>query len=184
MNEPSVFSGPGTLVSYLFQHRDDLDCLTEVTMPKTALHVNQREHRDVHNIYGMLMHQATWDGLARRDDVVGDAPRRRPFLLTRSFFAGSQVRRRSSCRPGVVVCFAHSGRRSALAPCGPATTRPTGRISPSRRRCCSPTRSRALPLSVRVVSATLRSFSPFDVPFLRNKAPTLAASLATRRRSC
>ena len=37
MNEPSVFSGP------------------EVTMPKDSLHFNNVEHRDVHNVYGMLL---------------------------------------------------------------------------------------------------------------------------------
>lgn len=67
MNEPSVFSGP------------------EVTMHKTALHKGDVEHRDVHNIYGMLMHRATWEGLLLRDHNE-----RRPFLLTRAFFAGSQ----------------------------------------------------------------------------------------------
>jgi alpha 1,3-glucosidase len=67
MNEPSVFSGP------------------EVTMHKTALHKHDIEHREVHNIYGMLMHRATWEGLLLRDNNE-----RRPFLLTRAFFAGSQ----------------------------------------------------------------------------------------------
>ena len=37
MNEPSVFSGP------------------EVTMPKDSIHFNGVEHRDVHNVYGMLL---------------------------------------------------------------------------------------------------------------------------------
>jgi alpha 1,3-glucosidase len=67
MNEPSVFSGP------------------EVTMHKNALHKGDVEHREVHNIYGMLMHRATWEGLLLRDHNE-----RRPFLLTRAFFAGSQ----------------------------------------------------------------------------------------------
>ena len=37
MNEPSVFSGP------------------EVTMPKDSIHFDNVEHRDVHNVYGMLL---------------------------------------------------------------------------------------------------------------------------------
>lgn len=37
MNEPSVFSGP------------------EITMPKDLIHANSREHRDIHNLYGMLL---------------------------------------------------------------------------------------------------------------------------------
>jgi alpha 1,3-glucosidase len=36
MNEPSVFNGP------------------EVTMPKDCVHYGGWEHRDVHNIYGLL----------------------------------------------------------------------------------------------------------------------------------
>lgn len=37
MNEPSVFNGP------------------EVTMPKDCLHYDGYEHRDVHNLYGMMV---------------------------------------------------------------------------------------------------------------------------------
>lgn len=55
-------------------------------MAKTLIHFGNVEHRDVHNIYGMLMHEASFNGLVERDDG-----RRRPFVLTRSFFAGSQV---------------------------------------------------------------------------------------------
>lgn len=44
MNEPSVFSGP------------------EGTMPKGNLH-GEFEHRDLHNIYGMLMMKGTYNGL-------------------------------------------------------------------------------------------------------------------------
>ena len=67
MNEPSCLSGP------------------EVTIPKDLVHVGGWEHRDVHNAYGFRMHSATYDGLVRR---TGGAER--PFILTRSFFAGSQ----------------------------------------------------------------------------------------------
>lgn len=66
MNEPSVFNGP------------------EVTAPKDLVHYNGWEHRDVHNIYGYLMTKATWTGLMKH------RPNVRPFILTRSFFAGSQ----------------------------------------------------------------------------------------------
>ena len=41
MNEPSVFNGP------------------EITMHKDALHHGGVEHRDIHNMYGMLMVMAT-----------------------------------------------------------------------------------------------------------------------------
>jgi len=66
MNEMSLFNGP------------------EVTMKKTAVNLNGIEHREWHNIYGMSYHQATFEGIrkARKDQ--------RPFILTRSFFAGTQ----------------------------------------------------------------------------------------------
>ncbi|KAL8689388.1 MAG: hypothetical protein Q9218_004925 [Villophora microphyllina] len=69
MNEPSVFNGP------------------ETTMPKDNLHFGNWEHRDVHNVNGLTFVNATYEALLSRDD-----PKhlRRPFVLTRSFFAGSQ----------------------------------------------------------------------------------------------
>lgn len=68
MNEPSVFNGP------------------ETTMPKDNLHHENWEHRDVHNLYGMTFHNATHHALQSRKD----GEHVRPFVLTRSFFAGSQ----------------------------------------------------------------------------------------------
>ncbi len=68
MNEPSVFNGP------------------EVTMPRDNIHYGNWEHRDVHNINGMTFHNATYHALLERKK--GEI--RRPFVLTRSFFAGSQ----------------------------------------------------------------------------------------------
>ncbi|MCJ1250918.1 hypothetical protein MMC30_008146 [Trapelia coarctata] len=68
MNEPSVFNGP------------------ETTMPKDNIHHGDWEHRDVHNLNGMTLHNATYNALLHRDPK---SPRR-PFVLTRSFFAGSQ----------------------------------------------------------------------------------------------
>ncbi|XP_062540279.1 neutral alpha-glucosidase AB-like [Armigeres subalbatus] len=67
MNEPSVFSG------------------AEITMPKDNLHYGGWEHRDVHNMYGFYHTMASYDGLMRRNEDLY-----RPFVLTRSFFAGSQ----------------------------------------------------------------------------------------------
>ena len=67
MNEPSVFDGP------------------EVTMPKDNLHYGGVEHRDMHNIYGHLYTMATHEGLLRRSNHT-----LRPFVLTRSAFAGTQ----------------------------------------------------------------------------------------------
>ncbi|RMZ86491.1 hypothetical protein DV736_g6282, partial [Chaetothyriales sp. CBS 134916] len=68
MNEPSVFNGP------------------EVTMPRDNIHHGNWEHRDLHNLYGMTFHNATYHALIERKK--GEV--RRPFVLTRSFFAGSQ----------------------------------------------------------------------------------------------
>jgi alpha 1,3-glucosidase len=67
MNEPSVFNGP------------------EITMLKDNLHYGGWEHRDVHNLYGHMHIMGTYDGLLRRG-----AGSLRPFILTRSHFAGSQ----------------------------------------------------------------------------------------------
>ncbi|KAI4163628.1 MAG: hypothetical protein LQ342_002662 [Letrouitia transgressa] len=68
MNEPSVFNGP------------------ETTMPKDNLHHGGWEHRDVHNVNGLTFVNATYEALLARDPK---APKR-PFVLTRSFYAGSQ----------------------------------------------------------------------------------------------
>ncbi|XP_054572293.1 neutral alpha-glucosidase C isoform X1 [Eptesicus fuscus] len=67
MNEPSVFRGP------------------EQTMQKNAIHHGNWEHRELHNIYGFYQQKATAEGLIQRSKG-----KERPFVLTRSFFAGSQ----------------------------------------------------------------------------------------------
>ena len=67
MNEPSVFNGP------------------EMTMPKDNLFYGGWEHRDIHNINGLTFHNATYEALLARDKGL-----KRPFVLTRSFFPGSQ----------------------------------------------------------------------------------------------
>ena len=43
------------------------------------------EHRDFHNAYGAMQQRSSFRGLLKRDDFT-----RRPFVLTRSFFLGSQ----------------------------------------------------------------------------------------------
>ncbi|KAL9644012.1 hypothetical protein ABK040_005480 [Willaertia magna] len=67
MNEPSVFSGP------------------EITMDKDALHYNNLRHREIHNLYGFYQGMATHQGHIQRRNGED-----RPFILTRSLFAGSQ----------------------------------------------------------------------------------------------
>ncbi|NMA70802.1 MAG: glycoside hydrolase family 31 protein [Firmicutes bacterium] len=72
MNEPVIFDA-----------RDE-----DRTLPETAVHRTDqgevRQHREVHNLYGLLMGKATYEGLRRL------RPEERPFLLTRSGFAGIQ----------------------------------------------------------------------------------------------
>jgi len=68
MNEPSVFNGP------------------EVTMFKDLMHHGGWEHRDVHNLFGLYVHRATYEGLVRRNADHNA----RPFVLSRALYAGSQ----------------------------------------------------------------------------------------------
>ncbi|EAY22440.1 Glycosyl hydrolases family 31 protein [Trichomonas vaginalis G3] len=68
MNEPAVFDVP------------------DMTLPKDVIHHKKIENREVHNVYGHLMALATYGGLMKRDSDEDD----RPFVLTRSFFAGTQ----------------------------------------------------------------------------------------------
>ncbi|GAB3399030.1 glycoside hydrolase family 31 protein [Flindersiella endophytica] len=70
MNEPSSFSswGDGTLP---LSTRHDLDG-------------RGGDHREAHNVYGLLMNRAAYEGLRSR------RPQARPFLLSRSGFAGLQ----------------------------------------------------------------------------------------------
>ena len=58
-------------------------------MPMNNTHINKNgdiiEHRWLHNAYGALQQRSTFRGLLQRD-----ANQLRPFVLTRSFFFGSQ----------------------------------------------------------------------------------------------
>lgn len=69
MNEPSVFNGP------------------ETSTPRDTLHYGDWEHRSVHNLWGKSFHELTYKSLLKRLEATN---RQRPFVLTRSFFAGSQ----------------------------------------------------------------------------------------------
>lgn len=68
MNEPAVFNETKTMDTNVI-HKNDGD-------PKT--------HRQLHNLYGLLMGKATYEGMER--NLHG----KRPFLLTRAGFAGVQ----------------------------------------------------------------------------------------------
>ena len=58
----------------------------DLTAPRDLVHYGDIEEREVHNIYGNLMVSATFGGLVKRDKDQNQ----RPFILTRSFFAGTQ----------------------------------------------------------------------------------------------
>lgn len=69
MNEPSVFEVPGG------------------TIPDEVVFDNEGKpstHRELHNVYGQLFSRSTFEGLSRL------RPGERPFVLTRSSFAGGQ----------------------------------------------------------------------------------------------
>jgi alpha-glucosidase len=69
MNEPAVFDTPTG------------------TMPLDVRFDNEgqpSDHSEIHNVYGLLMTRATYEGLARL------RPDERPFVLTRATFAGGQ----------------------------------------------------------------------------------------------
>ncbi|HYE96231.1 MAG TPA: glycoside hydrolase family 31 protein [Rubricoccaceae bacterium] len=74
MNEPAVFSAPGS--------EEEAG-----TFPLDVRHAFEGEggdHARAHNVYGMQMVRATYEGLRRLD------PERRPFTITRAAYAGTQ----------------------------------------------------------------------------------------------
>ena len=58
----------------------------EVSMDKHNKNLAGVEHREWHNLYGMYMQQATAEGLLQRNEPQD----KRPFVLSRSFYSGSQ----------------------------------------------------------------------------------------------
>lgn len=110
MNEPSIFNGP------------------EITMQKDAIHHGGWEHRDVHNIGGMIYVRAL-----------------SPFSPTSLSYAsslGSKTSRRKASssartRPNVPSSSRAPSTldRSALVRCGRETTSERGSISRARFRC-------------------------------------------------
>jgi len=71
-------------IALIIPHRQD----SPVHVPDTIQHKgedgNPRSHAEIHNVYGLLMTQASVEGLARL------RPDRRPLLLSRSGWAGLQ----------------------------------------------------------------------------------------------
>ncbi len=77
MNEPAVFSDPTGTMPLDVRHNGD---------------GQPTDHREIHNVYGLLMTQSTHEGLRRL------RPDERPFVLTRASYAGAQ--RWSALWPG------------------------------------------------------------------------------------
>jgi alpha-glucosidase len=69
MNEPSVFNTPSKTIALNALHRPDF---------------GPPEHAALHNVYGLEMTRATYEGVRRL------SPNERPFILTRASFAGGQ----------------------------------------------------------------------------------------------
>ncbi|AFL87535.1 family 31 glycosyl hydrolase, alpha-glucosidase [Terriglobus roseus DSM 18391] len=74
MNEPAVFRYPSKTMPLDTQHRIDEPGFAK----RTA------SHREVHNIYGLLNSQASYDG------VLALRPNERPYVMTRATYAGGQ----------------------------------------------------------------------------------------------
>ncbi|WP_438030092.1 glycoside hydrolase family 31 protein [Sorangium sp. So ce233] len=85
MNEPASFSVQPDrgLPAPNGGRASGLGTIEGSTLPYDARH-GARRHLEVHNVYGLGMSKAAYEGLARH------APGRRPFVLTRAAFAGIQ----------------------------------------------------------------------------------------------
>jgi alpha-glucosidase len=82
MNEPTSFHAFG-----------------ESTLPRSARHALEGrggDHREAHNVYGLCMARAGYEGLRAAD------PRQRPFLFSRSGWAGMQ-RHGGACSDGMAT---------------------------------------------------------------------------------
>lgn len=80
MNEPGVFMTERSAKPEIFHH-------PEKTFPYDTPHIGDGlpdTHRRYHNVYGMQMARASFEGVKKL------APEKRPFILTRAGFAGIQ----------------------------------------------------------------------------------------------
>ena len=86
MNEPACFSlleASGSVSATGARMNEEVQRTEGKTLPFAARH-GTRRHVEVHNIFGMGMVKAGYEGFRRL------VPERRPFLLTRAGFAGIQ----------------------------------------------------------------------------------------------
>lgn len=80
MNEPATFMTPATENPRIYHHPDK-------TFPYDTRHAGDGspgDHRRYHNVFGMQMARASYEGLRKLE------PGKRPFVLTRAGFAGVQ----------------------------------------------------------------------------------------------
>lgn len=62
----------------------------EVSFPKDVVHYKGFENRDIHNIYGLLISAATFQGLIDRNLQNTEKAYLRPYLVSLNIFSGSQ----------------------------------------------------------------------------------------------
>ena len=74
MDEPAIFETPTKTMPLDVRHRIAGDGMADRTT----------DHREIHNVYGMLNSRATFEGL------LALRPDERPFVMTRASFAGGQ----------------------------------------------------------------------------------------------
>jgi alpha-glucosidase len=79
MNEPAVFSTPTKLMPEEMRHAGGEYRALPSSPPQI---VTPGDHARFHNVYGMLMAQATYEG------ILAANPGKRPFVLTRASFMG------------------------------------------------------------------------------------------------
>lgn len=81
MNEPAIFDVASKTMPEDNQHRGGLYSSGPGIEP---VKVTAGDHARFHNVYGMLMAQGTFEG------ILATNPERRPFVLTRAGYIGSQ----------------------------------------------------------------------------------------------
>ena len=86
-NEEYFFSGVNNIHIWNDMNEPSVFKISRNTLPKNTIvkYNNQLyEHREVHNIYGYLMHKASYEALLEKYEG-----KIRPFILTRSYYIGS-----------------------------------------------------------------------------------------------
>lgn len=80
-----------TALKYISPWCENNSVGVQITFPKDLVHHGGVEHRDVHNVFGKLYHEATAAGLVARGAKEYAPHGDRAFVLSRAFFAGTQT---------------------------------------------------------------------------------------------